>query len=351
MVTVSQNALRRSNRWKLIGLLALLSSLFLILLTVENLLVSSLLAFVISYTLGPVVNHLERLAISRTLATVVVYVVAGVLLTLVGLWLFPYIGETLARLQADMPRIITGVGEFISEVEARLHTMVGPLSSVELTSGVETQLTAWTQQFFGELPGFVKTFLTVMLLGPFLSFFMVKDGRTVSRAVMGLVPNHLFETALNLLHQINVQIGQFVRARILESVIVGLVTALGLFLIAFPYAILLGLVAGATNLIPYLGPLLGAVPAFLIAMVNGYSGLTVALLAAVYIVAQLIDAGILIPMLVAKIVDLHPVTVIVVIIAGAQVMGVLGMIISIPVASTIKVTVGTIYRHLTDTRV
>jgi predicted PurR-regulated permease PerM len=70
----------------------------------------------------------------------------------------------------------------------------------------------------------------------------------------------------------------------------------------------------------------------------------------VYVVAQLIDAGFLIPLMVAKIVDLHPVTVIIVMIAGAQILGVLGMIISIPVASTLKVTVGTIYRHLIDTR-
>jgi putative permease len=189
-----------------------------------------------------------------------------------------------------------------------------------------------------------------MLLGPFLAFFMVKDGRSVVNILLGLVPNQLFETALSLQHQINFQIGQFVRARILESLIVGVVTAIGLLVISFPYAVLLGAFAGLTNFIPYLGPILGAVPAFLVAMVNGYSGLEVFLMSAVYIVAQLIDAGFLIPLMVAKIVDLHPVTVIVVIIAGAQILGILGMIISIPVASTIKVTVSTVYRHLIDTR-
>ena len=179
---------------------------------------------------------------------------------------------------------------------------------------------------------------------------MVKDGRSVVNMVLGLVPNHLFETALSLIHQINFQIGQFVRARILESLIVGLVTAAGLLIISFPYAVLLGVFAGLTNFIPYLGPLMGAVPAFLIALVNGHTGLAVLMVALVYIVAQLIDAGFLIPLMVARIVDLHPVTVIVVIIAGAQLMGILGMIISIPVASTLKVTITTIYRHLIDTR-
>lgn len=349
-VIIPQNALRRANRWKLIGLLALLATSFLVLVMTENLLVSALLAFVISYTVGPVVNYLERQGISRALATLAVFLGLGLVLGLIVAWLAPYLGDTVTRLQADMPRYIQGTGQFVSEAEAKVHAIAGPLANFDLTARVESQLTSWTHDSFEKIPGLLKTLLTVMLLGPFLAFFMIKDGRNVVRFVMGLVPNNLFETGLSLQHQINLQIGQFVRARILESLIVALVTAFGLFAISFPYALLLGVFAGLTNLIPYLGPILGAVPAFLIALVNGYSGLEVAAVAGVYIIAQLIDAGLLIPVLVAKIVDLHPVTVIVVIIAGAQLMGVLGMIICIPVAGTLKVTVSTIYRHLIDTR-
>ncbi len=349
-LAVSQTTLRRVNRWKLTGLIMLLILIFILLIKVENLLVSSLLAFVISYTLGPLVNYLERQGVSRTLSTAAIFFAMGLLLVAAGFWIFPYFGETLSALQADTPRMISGVGQFISELEAKVHSFAGPLANLDVTSKVEARLTEVTHDFFNQLPGLLKTWLTVMLLGPFLAFFMVKDGRSATNIALGLVPNYLFETALSLQHQINFQIGQFVRARILESLIVGLVTTIGLLVISFPYAILLGAFAGLTNFIPYIGPIFGAIPAFLIALVNGYPGLAVFLMAAVYIVAQLIDAGFLIPMLVAKIVDLHPVTVIVVIIAGAQVMGVLGMIISIPVASTLKVTVSTIYRHLIDTR-
>jgi putative permease len=348
--TVSQATLKRVNFWKLVGLICLLFFGFVVLLTVENLLVSSLLAFVISYSLAPLVSTMERQGTSRTLATVLVFVAVGLLLTLGGFMLFPYIGATLSGLQDDMPHYIQGLGRFISEVETRVHSFAGPLANFDVTAKVESQLTNWTHDFFDHLPGYLKTFITVSLLGPFLAFFMVKDGRNMVNTLLGLVPNQLFEPALSLVNQINVQIGQFVRARIIESLIVGVVTAIGLLLISFPYALLLGVVAGVTNFIPYLGPIMGAVPALLIAMVNEHMGLGVLLVGLVYAVAQLIDAGLLIPMLVAKIVDLHPVTVIVVIIAGAQVMGVLGMIISIPVASTLKVTFTTVYRHLIDTR-
>ena len=345
-----QSNLKRANRWKLVALATVLLGSFIVVCTVENLLGSALLAFVVSYTLGPVVNYLERQGIGRATATVVVFAAIGLLLALLGTWLAPYLGDTLSGLQNDAPRLITGVGRFISDLEERLRNIAGPLASVDLKSRVEASLTHWTHATFERLPEFLKTMLTVMLLGPFLAFFMVKDSRNILRAVAALVPNNIFEAALSLQHQISVQIGQFVRARILESLIVALVTAIGLLIISFPYPLLLGVTAGVTNLIPYVGPIFGAIPAFLIALVNGYAGVDVALLAAVYIVAQLIDAGLLIPWLVAKIVDLHPVTVVLVIIAGAQLMGVVGMIICIPLAGTIKVTVSTIYRYLIDTR-
>ncbi len=347
---ISQTTLKRVNRWKLVALLSLLLGSTLVILSVENLLLAFLIAFVVSYAFGPGVNFLERHGMSRTLATVILFAVGGAVTALLSWGIAPYLGETLLSLKDDMPRFIEGVSRFIAELEARVQGIAGPLANIDLTSRVESILTTSTSRFFEGLPSFLKTFITVMLLGPFLAFFMVKDGRNMMRTVLGLVPNHLFETVLSMLSQINTQIGQFVRARLLESLIVGLVTSAGLLFISFPYAALLGITAGITNLIPYLGPIIGAVPAFLIATVNHYSSLDIALVATVYIVAQLIDAGFLIPLLVAKIVDLHPVTVIVVMIIGAQVLGILGMVISIPVASTLKVVITTLYRHLIDTR-
>ena len=172
-VAVSQATLKRANRWKLAGLVALLVMLFVVLIAVENLLVSSILALMISYSLGPLVNYLERQGIGRTLATTFVFVSVGIVISLVGLWLFPYFGETVSRLQNDMPRFITGVAQFISELESRVQDFSGPLTNFDLESRIEAQLTSWTRDLFTGLPAFLKTFMTVILLGPFLAFFML----------------------------------------------------------------------------------------------------------------------------------------------------------------------------------
>jgi putative permease len=319
-------------------------------LVIENLLVSCIIAFVLAYLFGPLVNRLERQGLRRTLATVAVFGAASILIALLGAWLFPLLGNTISVLKAEAPKYISGFTRVLADGEKSLADFLGPVSSFDLTGFIETTLTTWTQNSFDQLPRFLKQFFTVMLLGPFLAFFMVKDGRSILRETLALVPNNIFEAALSLLHQINQQIGHFVRARMLEAAIVGLVTWIGLAAIQMPFALLLAIFAAVTNLIPYIGPLIGFVPALMIALVNGLTSFDLFLLVSVYLVAQIIDMAFLIPVVVAKIVDLHPVTVIVVIIAGAQIMGVLGMIISIPVAATLKVTIGTIYRHLTESR-
>jgi putative permease len=289
--TQRQLELRRLNRLRLIGILLILVAALIVVLAVENLLVSSLLAFVIAYILGPLVNHLERRGSNRVGATFLVFGGAALLLGLLGFWIAPYIGNTLSGLQAEAPKYISGFSKLMHESESRLTEILGPISSsVDPAQYVETTLTNWTQNFFDQLPKFLKQFLTVMLLGPFLAFFMVKDGRSVLRNLLGIVPNNTFEAALNLLHQINQQIGSFVRARLLEALAVALVTWIGLALIQFPFAILLAVVAGLTNLIPYIGPVIGFVPALIIGLVNGLHSFEFALLVAVYLVAQIIGA-------------------------------------------------------------
>jgi putative permease len=158
----------------------------------------------------------------------------------------------------------------------------------------------------------------------------------------------LFELALNLKHQINEQLGGFIRARLFEAGIVGFVVWLGLAAVGFPYAILLAIFAGLTNLIPYIGPIIGAIPAILIGLVTGLSGWVLLAVAGVYAAAQLIDNFLVIPLVVARIVNLHPVAVVIVIIVGAQMAGILGMIISIPVACILKITAVALYEHLVE---
>jgi putative permease len=349
--TSREQLLRRQSRIRLAAFLSVILLTGLIVLKVENMLVSCLLAFVISYLFGPLVNILERKNVDRVFATTVIFLAVGGVMGVTGYLTFPMLSERLQALQVDSPKYVEGVTRLLGSVEAKLDFLQRSGIRIDLGTQISEKLMPATAGFFASLPNLVKKFLTVMVLAPFFAFFMIKDGRHFSRNLLALVPNNLFELTYNIYHQINDQMGQFVRARLLEAGIVGLVTWIGLMLINFPFTEFLAVFAAVTNLIPYLGPVIGTIPAVILALVNGATPIEMSLLLLVYFVAQLIDAAFIIPVVVAKIVDLHPVTVIVVIIIGAQLMGVVGMLISIPVASAIKVTVGTIFRYLTDYRV
>lgn len=324
--------------------------LLIIVLRVENMLLSSLLAFVISYLLGPIVNSLERLGINRVVAALFTFAIVGVVLAIGIVAVLPLVVEQLGGLKQELPKYVKGVTKIMSDIQNNAEALLGSVIEIDVSRQVESSLRPWTKAIFEDLPAFITKSVTTLLLAPFLAFFMIKDGKVMTRNLLSLVPNSIFEPTVNLYHQINDQMGHFVRARLLEALIVGLVTWVGLFFIEFPFAAVLALFAALTNLIPYVGPIIGAVPALAIALINGETNFGIFLVASVYLTAQLIDAAFILPVVVAKIVDLHPITVMVSIMAGAQLLGVVGMLISIPVASIIKVTISTVYRHLTDYR-
>lgn len=338
--------LRRENIIRLVSFFTAIGIVLVILVKVDNLLLSTVLAFVFSYLLNPLVNNLERRGINRSLAITIIFVLVGLLLSISVAALLPFFSAQISSFKSDLSKYIEGVAHLIEETERQFSRFSGTLFKIDISRKVELTLTSWTGQLFGDLPNILQKLFTTLLLAPFFAFFLIKDGRQFSRIALSLVPNNIFEMILNLYSQINDQIGQFVRARLLEAALVGVVVWLGLFVLEARYATLLACFAALMNLIPYVGPFIGTIPALIIALINGESTFFLVMISLVYLVAQIIDTVFIIPVVVAKIVDLHPVTVVIAIIVGAQVMGVLGMLISIPVASTLKVTLTSAYAHL-----
>ncbi len=347
------SGLKRERLLRLAAVIAIILTSLLVLIKVDDLLVSFVLAFVINYMVGPFINWLERLQVQRSLAVLVIFSLSGILIFLGVYLVVPLIVDQLQQLLHEAPKLQADFLALIVKTEHHFKVFFRT-NDINFSKAINAWLLDKSSELSTVVPSIISHSFTVLLLSPLFAFFMLQDGRTTSRALLSLVPNNLFELALNLFHQINEQVGGFIRARFLEAAIVGAVVWVGLLAISFPYATLLAIVAAVTNLIPYIGPIIGAAPAVAIAIISPDAhladpiGLNVLIVSSVYFVAQLIDMLIIIPLVVAKIVNLHPALVIIVIIIGAQIMGVLGMMISIPVASVIKVTLTAIYQHLIE---
>jgi putative permease len=320
----------------------------LVLFAVEGLLLSFVIAVVFTYLLSPFVSYLEGNGFSRALSTLIVFAFFSGMIALAIMLLAPFVIDQFQTLKIEAPKYIDGTVNLFERLKNQAFTLTGGSMDFDPAESLRGWLTNQTSNLVEKLPGFLSHSASVLLLSPFIGFFMILDGQRVARNLFELVPNSIFEITSHLQYQINEQIGHYIRARILESAIVGVIILVGLYAIGFPYAVLLAVLNGFTNFIPYIGPVIGALPAVVIALINGAGPAELSLVLAIFIIAQVVDIFLVIPLVVAKVVDLHPVTVVLAVVLGAEVLGVLGMLISIPVASAVKVIASTIYKHLTD---
>ncbi len=300
-----------------------------------------LLSMILAFLLEPVVGYLEGESIPRTASILVIFLLLAGLLTLLAVWLIPHLQRTFLSLQSDFPRYLSRGIEFINEFQTNLQERLPFVENYQFS----TKIRVFAEKLFAEIlletPKSALRLGSLMILVPLFSFFFLRDGRRMVKTCLNLVPNRYFELAHDLYFTVSYQLANFIRGRILEALIIGIVVTLGLSLTDIRYPLLLGIFAGVTNLIPYIGPIVGMVPGFLIAFVDlGMGGQFWWIVILYFLIAQVIlDGFILVPILISKFADLHPLWVIIAIIMGGKLYGVLGMIIGVPIASIIKITI------------
>lgn len=244
------------------------------------------------------------------------------------------------------PNVFTDIGKMAETIEPTLQSYWG--DDLDLVALVKEKGDTLIDTLLGSTTVFlggVVSGLTFVVIVPFVAFFFLKEGRQISRKLIELVPNAYFELCLNLLHQINGQIGGYIRGQILATSVVATLAISGLSVVGLQYAFPVGLLAGFANMIPFLGPLIGIISASIVALATGG---TVAMslvgkVVVIFLCIQIIDNILIQPTVVAKSVEMHPLMVLFVVMVGSQLMGIVGMLIAVPLTGIIKVTVQSIY--------
>ena len=187
---------------------------------------------------------------------------------------------------------------------------------------------------------------------PFLTFFLLKDGPDISKNFIKRVPNRFFEMTLSLFHRIDDKLGSYIRSILLESLIIWLMTWPALALLGIKFSLVLGLVHGILNMIPYFGPLVAYIPVTIIALIS-YStpGWGMFWVMVVMLSIQIIDNILLKPLIVSKSVKLHPAIVLVGVLVGGKLAGAVGMFVAVPLFSVIQVIIVDLYEHLKNYKI
>lgn len=304
------------------------------------------IAYVISLIFKPWIPLGIRLGLSRNTSVYIVFAGILVLFSYPLVRVTPVVSNEAQNLQYYLPKVESFLKKEYSYVTKKIEKRTGYIVGNEFLIDSLKYSKDTTGDILLKIPKILGSVLEWFFLVPLFVFFMLKDGKTFKAKFLKIVPNSIFERVYYLSHQFNKQLGDYIFAKFIEASIVGTIITTGLLIMDVRFAIILGLVAGFTNIIPYLGPILGTVPAIIFAMAEYGMGPTFGAISILYISANAIDIALVFPILVSKIVNLHPLLVVISVILGSTFFGVIGMIISIPVAAAFKLICTEIYNEL-----
>ncbi|HEX9800587.1 MAG TPA: AI-2E family transporter [Thermoanaerobaculia bacterium] len=333
---------------RLLAFVGALLALAALLFFARKLLLPLLLGLAVAYLLDPAVSWLERRGVSRGLGTAVIGCVALLLVAALLLTLVPaLIGqarELVERLPEYDARIRAEVLPFIEDLKSKYPEQFETLRLRVVETVRERgpqMLEAALQRLggvFSSLLGFFL-FLLQLIFVPVFAFYLMVDFPKLKHGIVELVPIPYREVTVARLSEVDDAVASFLRGQLTIAFILAAINGIGLTLVGVPLGLLVGVVAGLANLIPYMSLVVGLAPAMLLVWIEHQSLARLVAVVAIFSGAQLLEGTVLSPRILSRSVHLHPVWVLLAIIVGGNLFGFVGMLVAVPAAAAIQVFV------------
>jgi HAD superfamily hydrolase (TIGR01509 family) len=343
---------RTTKRLVIVGLVIIL---LLFLYVFRTLLPPILLAFVLAYILKPLADWVEkRLQVRRTLAVVLVYVVVLAILSIVPVTVVPYAVDRITRLNLDVQKLTDDLVGFLSQP----FMLFGYLFSLgdfvgDVRGAVQNILQPFATRTVNLVFNVLSSLLWVMSIA-IISFYLVKDADRLRQFLDRMAPPGYTEELRHLREEINHVWKAFFRGQMVLGFVVGVVVWIAMSIVGLPNAGLMGIVAGLLEAVPTFGPVLATIPAVLIAFFIGSVYLPLSnfwftvLVLGVYVIIQQVENAYLVPRIMGRRMQLHPVVIFIGVLAGGTLGGTLGVLLAAPVIGTLRVVLGYVYAKLLD---
>jgi predicted PurR-regulated permease PerM len=339
----------QATRWRFWVAAAI--AFLLVLWLLNDILLPFVVGIVVAYFLDPVVARLQRLGLSRTLATTAVTILAVLIAVGVAMAILPPLFGQVQTLILNAPEYTVKVATRVLPLIEPLRDRLGlpPLSLQELQAEV-AQRAGQVLAIAGSIAGQVAqrgialvNLLGLLFLTPVVTFYLLRDWEKVIAAIDGALPLDHADTIRKLVRESNAAIAGYVRGQALVCITLGSIYAIGLSLVGLQFGLVIGLIAGAISFIPFVGTFVGATIALGMALAQfPPEWFGVVKVAAVFLFGQAMEGNVLSPKLVGDRVGLHPVWIMFALLAGGSLFGFVGVLIAVPTAAV----VGVIVRHL-----
>lgn len=299
---------------------------------------------ILAYLLRPVVDRVQGWGLGRVPAIFLTFLAVIGAIGIAVTSVVPF----LAQQVQDLSQLVSveAARDVATYLERQLRQVV-PLEQGTLVRNVEQMATALVQgdlvrgdRVTQTLTSVVTVFTNIVyavVIIPFVTFFLLKDGIQIRRRLLSLVPNRYFEVTLAILDKVEVNIGRYFRALLVQCTSIALIASFLLWLVGLQSAIAIGIFTGLANTIPYFGPFLGFLCGTLVGIAQTGNMALVPGVALAMALTQLADNVLLQPLIFSKAAKAHPLVILFVVLVGAQLAGIVGMLISIPLATTLRV--------------
>ena len=302
------------------------------------------IAFALAYLLDPVTDRLESLKISRTFSVLVLMAGVFSLVTGIGLLIFP-----LLKLQAE--HLVSNLPNYIAIMQEWMYPLLGVVGEPEKIQGILNRellkvgelplkvISSITSILWGSVAGLFSFILLLanLVIIPVVMFYLLRDYDLINKKMLSFVPARSREQVLSLIKEIDGVLAGFVRGQLMVGLIMAGLYSIGVFFCGTPMSLFIGLLAGLASLVPYLGLVFGFVPAAILTFMQTQDWVLVFGVAGVFAVVQGLEGMIITPRIVGEKIGLHPVAIILAVLLGAEFFGLVGVIVSVPVAAALNV--------------
>lgn len=303
-----------------------------------------LVAGVFAYLGDPIVDKLEDLRFTRTASVFVVFLIFIILILSFVFIIFPLIQNQISHLLKKIPSIIDWIYIEVSPWLSQNFSLES--NAINLDNIKKSLIQHWESfgSFFGTF--LLKIFssaqlliiwLSYALLIPIVTFYLLRDWDILITKISQLIPRKHISVITKLSYECNAVLAEFFRGQLIVISVQSVFYSSALWFIGLEFSLLIGLIAGIVSFIPYLGVLVGIVIASIAAFLQFHEILPVIYVFIVFGAGQILEGMILTPLLIGERIGLHPIAVIFAVMAGAQLLGLFGMIIALPVAAIILV--------------
>lgn len=301
-----------------------------------------ILSGILYYLMNPLVNWLEKKKINRTAAIWMAFLVLVLLIIWGVAILIPVIREQTIGIIDDIPEFWVKINELFNNLFTYDWFRSFQEQFKEINTSIFDALSSWANNFLsntfsgiGSVLGVVTNVFVGLITMPIILYYLLKEGDKFPNQILAFLPTRHRSTIKDLLTKINLQISQYVRGQITVAFFVGLMFVIGYSIIGLNYGIVLGVLAGFLNVIPYLGSFLAMVPAIIVGLVDSPIMLIQVLI--VFSIEQFIEGRVISPQILGSNLSVHPVTIMIVLLTAGKVFGLVGFVLGIPGYAVLKV--------------